>query len=319
MTQLRQLYMVLSPRSLDYAKDALASLFRNSVEALHLHLITDSERDKEDLAEAVATLDANVHRWNVYSEDDLAAREEELFARHSNLRAFRRGHPCWRKITDPLLLSDPGRELLLLDPDLCFPNRFQFEETPLNGLLLMWQRPNCLFPPPVVRTAINGGIRLAHHVDIGVAHWRASADLDWLDWLVGRLGGANLPRIMHVEAIVWAALAMRVGGGHLDPLYWKCWDRSPARRVMTKLGVRGVRILKSEPWASLKCFHAGGEAKWWLHEAREAGLLDGMNEHRRPGRIIPFVELTPAHYARERAYKRVLHAMGYYQVFRSAS
>jgi hypothetical protein len=310
--------MVLSPRSLGYARDALESLFRNSLEELHLRLITDSKQDKEDLSEAVASLDVKEHRWGVYSEDDLATREEELFAKHSNLRAFRRGHPCWRKITDPLLLSEPDAELVLLDPDLYFPNRFRFEETPQAGLLLMWQRPNCLFPPEVVRTAIDSGIRLAHHVDIGVAHWRSFADLDWLDWLIGRLGGTSLPRVMHVEAIVWAALAMRTGGGHLDPAYWKCWNRSPIKRVSMKLGVSGLRILRSEPWADMKCFHAGGEAKWWLHQAREAGILDSKADLSRPGRVIPFVELTPADYARERAFKRVLRVLGYYHMFRPA-
>jgi hypothetical protein len=74
-----------------------------------------------------------------------------------------------------------------------------------------------LCSPDVVRTAINKGVRLAHHVDIGVAHWRASEDLDWLDWLVTELGGSEISRRMHVEAIVWAALARRIGGGHLDP------------------------------------------------------------------------------------------------------
>jgi hypothetical protein len=321
MTINRQVYMVLSPRSLAYARDALQSLFANSIEVLHLRLITDSPRDKEELSEALAKLDTKAHQWSVYAEDDLVAREEALFAEHANLRAFRRGHPCWRKITDPLLLSEPGEEMVLLDPDLYFPNRFQFEETPQTGLLLMWQQPNCLFPPEVVRTAIGNGIQLAHHVDIGVAHWRATADLDWLDWLdwlVGRLGGKKLPRIMHVEAIVWAALAMRVGGGHLDPTYWKCWRRSPARRVMTKLGVSGQSILRAEPWASLKCFHAGGEAKWWLHAAQESGLLDGGATHRKPGNVLPFVELKPAQYARELALKRVLQALGYYQIFRTA-
>ena len=181
----RHVYMVLSPRSLSYARDALESLFANSVEDLHLRLITDSERDKEELSETLRALDSKAHQWTVFSEQELAGREEALFTGHDNLRAFRRGHPCWRKITDPLLVSDPGQELVLLDPDLYFPNRFQFEATPENGLLLMWQQPNCLFPPDVVKTAIGDGIRLAHHVDIGVAHWRASADLDWLDWLIG--------------------------------------------------------------------------------------------------------------------------------------
>jgi hypothetical protein len=316
MAQPRQVFMVLSPRSLSYARDALESLFRNSLEVLQLHLITDSEEDKQELSDAVSYLDAKAHRWQVYSEKDLADREEGLFKRHSNLRAFRHGHPCWRKITDPLLLSDPGAELLLLDPDLYFPNRFEFEKTPQSGLLLMWQEFHCLFPPEVVRTAIREGIRLANHGDIGVAHWRASADLDWLDWLVGKLGGTSLPFIPHVESIVWAALAMRVGGGHLDPNYWKCWFRSPLRRAKMKLGVSGLRILKSESWVSLKCFHAGGEAKSWLHAARETGLLDGMAVQIQPGRIIPFVELKPAHYARERAFKQVLRAFGYYQIFR---
>jgi hypothetical protein len=310
--------MVLSPRSLGYATDAIESLLSNSLETLHLRLITDSEQDKQELCDAMAAIDIKAHQWTVYSEQDLAAREDAVFAEHNNLRAFRHGHPCWRKITDPLLVSDPGEELVLLDPDLYFPNRFKFETTPECGLLLMWQRPNCLFPPEVVRTAISNGIHLAHHVDIGVAHWRASADLDWMDWLVGRLGGNRLPRIMHVEAIVWAALAMRVGGGYLDPAYWKCWRRSPAKRVMTKLGVPAQRILATEPWASLKCFHAGGEAKWWLHKARGTGMLDGRATLREPGRVLPFVELTPAHYARERAFKRMLQVMGYYQIFRPA-
>jgi hypothetical protein len=317
VTPSRHLYMVLSPRSLGYARHALDSLFRNSSESVHLRLVTDSERDKEELSTAIASLNTDGHRWEVYSERDLTEREAELFARHENLRAFRRGHPCWRKITDPLLLSEPDAELILLDPDLYFPNRFQFEQTPDSGLLLMWQRPNCLFPPSVVRTAIAGQIRLAHHVDIGVAHWRASADLDWLDWLVGRLGGATLPRIMHVEAIVWAALAMRLGGGHLDPAYWKCWRRSPSRRVLTKLGWSGLRILRSEPWSSLKCFHAAGEAKWWLDAARQEGLLEGGTELRFPGCIVPYVELRPEEFVRERAFKQVLKVLGYYQIFRS--
>ena len=62
---IRHVYMVLSPRSLSYARDALESLFANSVEDLHLRLITDSERDKEELSESLAALNANGHRWTV--------------------------------------------------------------------------------------------------------------------------------------------------------------------------------------------------------------------------------------------------------------
>ncbi len=314
----RQVYMILSPRALGYAKGALESLFRNSLETLHIRLITDSREDKDELSNAMAKVDAKHHRWTVYAEDDLASREEEIFARHEHLRIFRHGHPCWRKITDPLLLSDPDEELVLLDPDLYFPNRFTFEETPQSGVLLMWQRFSCLYPPEVVWKAMGDGIRLSHHVDIGVANWRASADLDWLDWLVAQLGGTNLPRLAHIEAIVWAALAMRIGGGHLDPGYWKCWHRSVPKRVMSKMGVSGLHILRSEPWAGVKCFHAGGESKWWLESVREAGLMDSTAEHTQPGRAIPFVELKPAEFSRDRAFKNVLRALGYYQIFRSA-
>jgi hypothetical protein len=314
----RQVYMVLSPRSLAYANGALQSLSDNSLEALHVRLITDSSSDKEELSAAVAALQPNAHQWTVYAEDDLSARADAIFGRYAHLREFRRGHPCWRKITDPLLLSDPKAEMVLLDPDLHFPNRFKFEETPDAGVLLMWQAPNCLFPPEIVRTAMRSGIPLAHHVDIGVAHWRADADLDWLDWLIGKLGGEHLPRVMHIEAIVWAALAMRVAGGHLDPDYWKCWRRTATKRVMLKLGVRGARILRSEPWNKIKCFHAGGEAKQWLPAACGDMLQDVVNEQTKPGRILPFVELTAAHFERERAFKRLLQMFGYYQIFRPA-
>jgi hypothetical protein len=38
--------------------------------------------------------------------------------------------------------------------------------------------------------------------------------------------------------------------------------------------------------------------------------------HCLPGRVLPFVELTPAHYTRELAFKRVLQSLGYYHIFR---
>ncbi len=317
---LRQVYMVLSPRSLGYAHYTLESLLRNSFEDLDLHLVTDSHEDKQTLTDALISLSPQPrHKWSVTAEDELADREAELFSRYPNLRAFRHGHPCWRKVTDPLLMSKPGEELVLLDPDLYFPNVFRFEKTPETGLLLMWQKPNCLLPPEIVRNAMDAKIPLAHHVDIGVSHWRAATqgpDLDWIEWLLGTLaGGAKLPRMMHVEAIVWAAIAMREGGGYLDPALWSCWHRSQPKRVMRKLGVKGLRILKSEHWSKMKCFHAGGEAKWWLPEAEKAGILAPGPEHLEAGRIQPFTELTPTTYGREQRAKQMLRSLGYYQLF----
>jgi hypothetical protein len=313
--QHRQLYMVLSPRSLLYARAALESLFLNSTEAVDLHLITDSRDDREALNEAVTAIAAaQLHRWSVTAEAELNDAEASLFRGLPHLRAFRHGHPCWRKVTDPLLLSVPGAEMVMLDPDLYFPNRFRFEDTPESGLSLMWQRPNCLLPPEVVRGAMNAGLRLARHVDIGVSHWRCSGDLEWLDWMIGKLGGAALPRMMHVEAIVWSAIAMREGGGYLDTEHWVCWHRTQTRRIRRKLGATGESILATEPWSSMKCFHAGGEAKWWVPDY-VAHLHASTNEIDELKPLRPFVELTREQYEREQRGKTMLRRLGYYRVF----
>lgn len=311
----RRVFMVLSPRSLGYAHYALESLFRNTAERIHLHLITDSAQDKAMLSEELAIRQQTAqHFWTIYSEDDLADAESEQFGGYSNLQRFRKGHPCWRKITDPILLSSSTQEMVLLDPDIYFPNRFLFEPTPAEGLLLMWQRPTCLYPPETVRSAMNARIRLAHHVDIGVAHLRAPVDLDWLDWLIGQLDCFHR-REMHIEAIVWAALALRIGGGYLDPRYWHCWHRSQSARILGKLGVSGSSLLLKEPFSSIKCFHAGGPAKSWLAEAKRKGILDTGKTVTQPGRIHPFIEITPKSYEREQRIKQVLATLGYYSLF----
>ena len=313
----RKVYCVLSPRSLAYSRQGIQTLLLNCLDLLDITFITDSAADKVDLLQAAEGLaNPRKHSTSVVTEEELGELEASSFPRHPNLRSFRHGHPCWRKITDPLLLGREGEELVILDPDVFFPNRFHFEQTPAQGLLLMWQRPNCLLPPDVVRSAMQSGIRLARHVDIGVAHWRAPADLDWLDWMLGRLGAPALPRVMHVEAIAWAAIAMREGGGYLDRRYWRCWQRTLAKRIMRRLGVSGGRILGPEPWQSIKCFHAGGEAKWWIADRGVTGIAGDGRECLDLGKVWPFIELTPAQYDREEAYKRWLRQLDYYQIFR---
>ncbi len=311
--------MVLSPRSLAYASLALSSLVRNATEAFSLALITDSDDDKTILAELltqVATAD-QCRRFHsaAYSDADLSRRAESLFAGYDNLQAFRRGHPCWRKITDPLLLTEAGQEMIILDPDLYFPNRFRFERTPLTGLLLMWQKPSCLLPFEVVEAAMGAGVALAHHTDIGVAQWRMPVDLEWLDWLIGKLGSPNLPRSMHVESIVWAALAMRIGGGHLDPRTWLCWHRTQSKRLLRKLGMSGPGILRQEPFAKIKCFHGGGEAKWWLAEAERLGYLNSSGVLLDEGGPLYFKELTSREFARLQLIRRWAKRLGYYSFF----
>jgi hypothetical protein len=238
-----------------------------------------------------------------------------MFAQYPNIVSFRHGHPCWRKVTDPLLLSEDGGEMIVLDPDIYFPNKFCFEESLQSGLLLMWQQPSCLLPAEVVDRALRSGIALAHHTDIGVAQWKAPIDLAWLDWLLGKLGAPNLPRSMHVESIVWAALAMRMGGGYLDPNAWLCWRRTQFKRIHRKLGASGSTILKGEPWADIKCFHAGGEAKWWLAEAKNKGLLDKHQVKSQRSSPLPFEELRPDVFAGIERRRHWLKRIGYYSLF----
>jgi hypothetical protein len=314
----RRVFMVLSPRALGYARLALESLFRNCTEEFALTLVTDTPEDVSVLQSELASLASRRSSANrtavVYSEADLGDREQDKFRNFEHLRKFRLGHPCWRKITDPLLLSENQDEMIVLDPDLYFPNRFCFEQTPTSGVLLMWQRPSCLLPAEVVEAAISADIALAHHTDIGVAQWRAPIDLEWLNWLIERLGSSQLPRHMHVESIVWAALAMKIGGGYLDPNKWVCWHRSQYKRILIKLGVPGPSILEKESFAGIKCFHAGGEAKWWLADTYSRANLDRNEDVTGNSVHLPFEELSPSEYGRIQRQRRWLEKLGYYRI-----
>jgi hypothetical protein len=186
----------------------------------------------------------------------------------------------------------------------------------------MWQGPSCLLPKDIVDAAIARRIALAHHVDIGVAQWRAPVDLEWLEWLLGQLDIANRPNArfsMHVEAIVWAAMAMRIGGGYLSPKHWHCWRRSQMVRLLRKLGVPGPQLLRIEPFARIKCFHGGGEAKYWLDAARQRHWLSSDHVLDQPSTLTPFVELTRSAYNRDQTIKLWLRKLGYYNLFPSGA
>ena len=314
----RRVFCVLSARSLPYADKALESLVGHSLDNIDLALITDSREDKVALTDAMQRLQVPPrHSWRVYEQAEADERAETLLAAYPHFAAFRFGHPCWRKVTDPLLFAAPGEEMIILDPDLYFPNHFRFEPTPQSGLLLMHQPPSCLLPPEVVMRAYDNGIRLAHHVDIGVAQARNDFDLEWLDWLVERLGGKSLPRAMHVEAIVWAALAMRAGGGYLNPTHWHCWRHSQWKRLLLRFGTSGRTVLRSERFSEMKCFHGGGIAKWWVPEALKAGDLPA------PGEVVesiapkPFEELTRDAYELTQRLKSWARRAGYYRFVKS--
>jgi hypothetical protein len=312
----RRIHCVLSPRSLPYARLAFRSLFAHCLEPFDLTLITDDESDKATIAEALDEIDLHDgQHWRVWSKRDADERAASFYAGFPLIRAFREGHPCWRKITDPPLFAGAGEEMIVLDPDLYFPNRFTFEPTPQTGLALMWQRPSCLLPHEVVMAAYQASVPLAHHVDIGVAQWRNRLDLAWLERLIAALGGTRMPRKMHVEAIVWAALAMRMGGGYLDPRRWSCWRNAQWKRVAGKIGVAGATILAAEDFASMKCFHAGGVAKWWVPARAAAGGFAAPRTLGERSALQPFVPLAQGLYESTRRRKDFARRLGYYRLF----
>lgn len=314
----RRVYCVLSARSLPYAEKCVSSLFAQATEDLDLTLITDGESDKAQIKDAVAALRLRPGQtWQVYSQGDADERALEVLARFPHLQQFRFGHPCWRKLTDPLLFAQPGEEMIILDPDLYFPNRFTFEPTPATGLLLMWQPPSCLLPDEVVKTAYRLQVPLAHHVDIGVAQLNNVMDLEWFDWFVGALGGKEIPRFMHVEAIAWAALAMRMGGGYLDPVHWNCYQYRQWKRLALKLGISGVTLLKSERLGEAKCFHASGVAKWFVKESCERNLFPAPRDVLEIRTPQPYELLTEKTYDDDQRLKKLVRRLGYYKLMKS--
>ncbi len=309
----------MSAQALPYAEKGIQSLFANLLEPASLTIITDGEEDKKAITEAVSGVPLVLdHEWTVHSEPDADERSSEAFRHHPHIAQFRKGHPCWRKLTDPLLFSSAGEEMIILDPDLYFPNRFHFESSPKTGLQLMWQPPSCLLPDEVVMQAYSLGVKLAHHVDIGVAQLRNHMDLDWLDWFIGALGGSSLPRAMHVEAIIWSALAMRMGGGYFDPAIWYCWQYRQWKRVALKLGVSGVTLLKGEHLGRVKCFHASGVAKWFVKDACDRNLFADPVAVSIPSTPREYVELTQREYLADQRVKRLIRRLGYYKIMRTS-
>lgn len=311
----RKVFMVLSANALPYAEKGIESLMSNVREPISLTLLTDEESDKAKINEALTklTLDAR-HSWQVFSQAEADIQAEIKFSSFPNLKQFRLGHPCWRKITDPLLFSEPNDEIIVLDPDLYFPNFFKFEITPATGIYLMWQPPSCLLPHETVMHAYEHGIKLAHHVDIGVAQLRNNLDMNWLDQLIEILGGAKIPRVMHVEAIVWAALAMKVGGGYYDPKHWYCWQYRQWKRLLLKIGVSGTHMLAMENIKNVKCFHASGIAKWWVKDACEKNLFPQPQEISNSLLIRPFDDMPLNTYKKDQWIKNIVRKLGYYAI-----
>ena len=177
--------------------------------------------------------------------------------------------------------------------------------------------PNCLLPFSVVETAFAKGIAMADHVDIGIAQYRAPLDLAWLDGVVASLG--EMPRMMHVEAILWAALAMHMGGGYLATDRWQCWANKPWKRIRLKLGATPAQMLSAEDFRSCLCFHAGGTAKHWLAAPGAEELLQRLTalpggRALEPATVQPFVPFTKEKFDWLRERGRILGKLGFYKL-----
>jgi hypothetical protein len=303
----------LAASSLPYASLCIRSLAANLDGYEAIHLLTDSPGDQEQLQQAFGGL----KRIKVQLSDELWEGGGNSMRKYAGLEKLRKGHPCWRKLTDPMLLAREGDEVVIVDPDVYFVRRLSFEKVGDGTLRLMWQKPNCLLPFSVVQAAFAKGIPMADHVDIGIAQYRSPLDLEWLNWLVGSLG--EMPRVMHVEAILWSCLAMRMGGGYLNPDRWLCWANTQWKRVLKKAGATPERMLNAEDFRSCVAFHAGGTAKMWLAAPGAGELLEQLSAL--PGgkplaaaTVRPFVPFTKEKFEWLRNRGRVLKAMGYYKL-----
>ena len=311
---------VLSSRSLSYSRLCLRSLARSSAEPLRLRLITDSSDDRDHLDRALRdTVEHHGHELSIAIKAEVDARAAAQWANYPGLRRFRDGHPCWRKITDPELFAEPGDEVVTIDPDVYFPNRFRFEDTAAMGLMLMWQRPNCLLPEALVASAFASDIPLADHTDIGVCQYRAPLPLATLEQLLVTLPTAAYGPSMHVESIVWAALAMTMGGGYLDPLAWHCFQNTVVGRLARKAGRDPIAALQQLDFSPIKAFHAGGVAKHWLPEAERRGLfITRLASRPSPaGDLTPFLRYSEAKFTRKLAIQRIAQRLGAYRLLAS--
>jgi hypothetical protein len=314
----RTLYCVLGVRSLGYAVPCIASLVRNCAEQFDLTILTDSPADAETMRAQVEPLFAATrHSVRVHDQahaDDLAA---ERYRDFPKIAQFRHGHPCWRKVTDPVLYARDGDEVIILDPDVYFPNQFAFEPTPDSGLLLMWQGPNCLLPEPLVLEAYDRGVAMADHTDIGVCQFRAPLDLAYLESLLTTLDTTPYARSMHVESIVWAALAEQVGGGYLDPQAWHCFANSVPSRLARRMGRSGAETLAQLDFTPVKAFHAGGTAKTWLLDAEQAGLFATPQVRTEPTPVQGFTGYPRTKFERKLRNRRIARRIGLYKVLGS--
>src|SRR6516162_4396739 len=86
---------------LPYASLCIRSLAENLDGDEAIHLLTDTSGDQQQLQQAFAGL----KRIKVQLSDELWADCGNPMRKYAGLEKLRNGHPCWRKLTDPMLLA----------------------------------------------------------------------------------------------------------------------------------------------------------------------------------------------------------------------
>ena len=81
--------------------------------------------------------------------------------------------------------------------------------------------------------------------------------------------------------------------------------------LIVKPGTQGSLILKSEPFADMKCPHAGGEAKWWLANVHALGMLDRGGYLTAPTSFISYQKLASDEYHFPHRRRKLLRKLGY--------
>ncbi|PQO45974.1 hypothetical protein [Blastopirellula marina] len=308
----------MNSRSIAYAQICLNSLLQNSLDPLHLVVIGDDDNDAQKVqsfCDTLVPLVPSQHKIDVIGKSAIDKIATSALDRYPLTRMFREGHPCWRKLTDPLLLAQSD-ELIVIDPDVFFPNIFQFPKTPNNGVLLMWQSSNCLHPPDAVRTAFTVGLALADHTDIGVCQFqRGSVTLQLLESILGSFGDFDFPRSAHIESIIWAAIALEIGGGYLAPNRWICWNHSLYKRIAIRLGANPSSYLQGLNLSEAYCLHLGGKIKTFAPNAFSDYKFGEQPLDAYDSATAPFQPYSISKFERKMRTRQLIRAAGFYAVF----
>jgi hypothetical protein len=274
-----------SASSIAYSQHCLHSLLYNCQTPISLTIITDTEKEIIAFKNLVRNWAyPSKHSIEVIGAETLQKIGLQRWAKYPNLIKYTQGHPCWRKVTDPFVLAKEG-PVVVIDPDVFFLRPFHFPVRSGKSITLMWQSPNCLYPAGAVDEAFATGMPLADHVDIGIAIVNNRIDWEWLDQFLGGISLEKYSSFMHIEAIVWSALAMHQGGCYLHPKRWYCYQASWHHKLRRRLGFQQPISFSSTVTQHAIAIHAGGIAKHQIAKLIKHVSTDSIDD-------LDFLDLT---------------------------